>query len=45
MDSDYETCRKNLEQLVDWYSTRASQRNEATTRLQLIDEIFFSCLG
>ncbi len=45
MDSDFETCRKNLWQLVDWYSTRASQRTEATTRLQLIDEIFFSCLG
>ena len=45
MASDYETCRSNLEKLVDGYSTRAQKRNEATTRLQLIDEIFFSCLG
>src|SRR2546426_166969 len=45
MASNYETCRSNLEKLVDGYSTRAPKRNEATTRLQLIDEIFFSCLG
>src|SRR5260370_2662430 len=45
MASDYETCRGNLEKLVVWYATKASERNEATTRLQLIDEIFFNCLG
>jgi len=45
MACDYETCRSNLEKLVVWYATRASERNEATTRLQLIDEIFFNCLG
>src|SRR5258708_16378750 len=45
MASDYETCRGNLEKLVAWYATTASERNEATTRFQLIDEIFFNCLG
>ncbi len=45
MASDYETCRSTLERLVDGYATRGLKRNEATTRLQLIDELFFNCLG
>src|SRR6266699_6224993 len=45
MASDYETCRSNFEKLAEKNKERASERNEATTRLQLIDEIFFSCLG
>lgn len=45
MTSDYETSRINLQQLVDWYATRVGNRNEATTRLQMIDRIFFECLG
>ena len=43
--AEYEACRTNLERLVAWYSTRAAHRNEATTRLQLIDRLFFECLG
>lgn len=45
MSSNYESGRSHLEELVTWYSTRAGQRNEATTRLQLIDRLFFECLG
>jgi hypothetical protein len=43
--SDFETCRNNLERLVERHTTDEAQRNEATTRLQLIDRIFFDCLG
>jgi len=45
MSSGYEDSRHNLEQLVAWYAPRAGSRNEATTRLQLIDRLFFECLG
>ena len=45
MTSDFETGRSNLEALIAWYSTKQGQRNEATTRLQLIDRLFFECLG
>lgn len=45
MGLDYETCRKNLEALVNWYSKNKSKRNEATTRLTMIDRIFFECLS
>lgn len=41
----YETCRENLSKLLAWYKPRIGQRNEATTRLHLIDKIFFDCLG
>ncbi len=42
---DYETCRQNLEALAQYYSDNEANRNEATTRLQLIDQIFFECLA
>ena len=45
MPADYETGRRSLGELIKWYSTREGERNEATTRLQLIDRIFFDCLG
>jgi hypothetical protein len=45
MSSDFETCRANLERLVGVASASANGRNEATTRLQLIDTLFFDCLG
>ena len=45
MASDYESCRSTLEGWVEGYATGSLKRNEATTRLQLIDELFFSCLG
>jgi hypothetical protein len=42
---NYETCRKNLEALASYYAEHEGQRNEATTRLHLIDRLFFECLG
>jgi hypothetical protein len=45
MTLDYEICRANLEKLIEWYIPRVDQRNEATTRLHLIDTLFFECLG
>lgn len=34
-----------MEGLRDWYKPRVAERNEATTRLQLIDRLLFECLG
>lgn len=45
MANQYEECRENLEKLSTWYALAKAQRNEATTRLQLIDRLFFDCLG
>ncbi len=41
---DYETCRKALATFVSEY-TGIQNRNEATTRLQLIDRLFLECLS
>jgi predicted type IV restriction endonuclease len=45
MSAEYELCRSNLEVLVASDIATPSHRNEATTRLQLIDRLFFDCLG
>jgi hypothetical protein len=45
MTQEYTRCRSNLEALVAWYSEHEGKRNEATTRLHLIDTLFFECLG
>lgn len=47
MRSEYERCRENLEGLLTWYSSNVneSNRNEATTRLHLVDRLLFECLG
>ncbi len=46
MQMDYDVCRENLEELAQYYSdTGIADRNEATTRLHLIDQLFFECLG
>lgn len=45
MADEYEQSRKKLEELIDWYSVRKADRNEATTRLHLIDTLFLQCLG
>lgn len=42
---DYELARSAMADLAEWYTPRAAQRNEATTRLHLIDRLFFECLG
>jgi GTPase SAR1 family protein len=45
MSEAYELARRNAGQLASWYEANRSTRNEATTRLQLIDCLFFECLG
>jgi hypothetical protein len=45
MSSLYENCKERLVSLHEWYKKNKSLRNEATTRLHLIDSIFFECLG
>ena len=47
MSADYDECKTKLGELVEWYSTHVDdiQRNEATTRLHLIDRLFIHCLA
>lgn len=47
MAFDYETCRSNLEAVLVWYGSEVTDenRNEATTRLHLIDRLLFDCFG
>ncbi len=42
---DYDTCLRNLGALANYYSQNVRDRNEATTRLHLIDTVIFECLG
>ena len=42
---DFESCRENIARLADWYHDNSGTRNEATTRLHLIDRLLFDCLG
>lgn len=46
MEPEYEKCRSALEKLTTWYETEVTDRNrnEATTRVQLIDRLLFECL-
>ena len=45
MQEKFELGRENLEKLITWYADRKGDRNEATTRLHLIDTIIFDVLG
>jgi len=45
METDYERFCTNLDLLAAYYLEHQANRNEATTRLQLIDRLFFDCLG
>ncbi len=47
MTNEYENGRQSLEELSNWYKLEinSKNRNEATTRLHLIDQILFKCLG
>src|SRR3989442_993247 len=47
MPTDYEVSSANLQKLIEWAKEHdaAGKRNEATTRLHLIDRILFECLG
>jgi len=42
--SGYELGRTQMETLRDWYSIRVAERNEATTRLHLINCLLMNCL-
>ena len=44
MDNRYEVGRENLDKLAKWYRDNSANRNEATTRLHMIDRLFFECL-
>lgn len=43
--SDFESSRQHLESLASWYSEKQPNINESTTRLMMIDKLFFECLG
>ncbi len=45
MSNQYELCHSNLKMLARDFEGIKANRNEATTRLQLIDRLFFDCLG
>jgi hypothetical protein len=45
MSAEYLACRNKITELTSWYDANLAKRNEATTRLQLIDRLFFDCLG
>lgn len=45
MSAEYSDCRDKVTALVGWYEKHMAQRNEATTRLHIIDRLFFDCLG
>jgi hypothetical protein len=44
-DADYELGERNVRVLATWYTLNSKNRNEATTRLHIIDRLFFDCLG
>lgn len=45
MPDEYEFAHGKMTDLVSWYADRSADRNEATTRLHLIDTFFFDCLN
>lgn len=47
MAVQFEQAKDNLKNLIQWYSQHVTNltRNESTTRLHLINRIFFECLG
>lgn len=45
MSNEYERGRHAIELLQAWYSTNSGSRNEATTRLHIIDQLLFECLS
>jgi len=42
---NYEICKQNLVEVSEFFEEHRELRNEATTRLQLIDRLFFECLA
>ena len=44
-NSRYDDCQKNLVSLCRYYTENVGKRNEATTRLHLINTLLFDCLA
>lgn len=44
-NSQYDDCQRNLENLALYYQNNIGKRNEATTRLHLINALLTDCLG
>ncbi|MCE5210631.1 MAG: hypothetical protein LLG40_03660 [Deltaproteobacteria bacterium] len=44
MSAEYELGKKAIEGLAAWFEVHKGTRNEATTRLHLIDQLLFECL-
>ena len=47
MPIEFQQAEQKLQELIDWYNNNVNEhsRNEATTRLHLIDRLLFECLG
>ena len=45
MSDIYEESRTRMQELVEWYKVHKGNRNEATTRFQLIERTLLDCLG
>lgn len=45
MSVEYEDGYRKIGEFREYYECHHTQRNEATTRLQLIDKLFFECLA
>ena len=41
----YEDCERRMTELAAWYAANQGKRNEATTRLHIIDRLLFDCLA
>lgn len=42
---NFDEFKENINSLIKYYNDNKGNRNEATTRLQLIDRLFFDCLA
>lgn len=45
MIDPYEEGRKSLEKLIEYFNSEDLDRNEATTRFHLVDQLLVECLG
>lgn len=45
MSACYDDCFEAIQALAGWYKEHQRDRNEATTRVDLIDRLLFDCLG
>ena len=45
MANNYDEGHEAIKALLNWYEANPRNRNEATTRVDLIDRLLFECLG